>query len=509
MLQRRRSAAAIARKLAGVLALALTAAMLLTASAFGEGTTTSPSGPPPPPAPANDTFAAAQAIHTLPASINGTTVGATTEGGERESACDVPTASSVWYSVRLPAKHRVALDLAASGALDATIDIYHAVRSQLISVGCQQTESQGKASVSFAAAKNGLYEIRVAALQDSRLAPFTLEVFLPTPAVQPPGPALPAGGVSGQVDRIQDVNAAYSVTLHAGVSYMISLANETRNGACVSGALFAPGTSSFGGEEEEFGGGSTLVSIHCGGFRLFTPSAGQGGRYSFEITPRFSHRGVQRFHLQIAPVGADETAPGLALGNYAHAHGYLDGRSVQVLRLYRMEVTSHSNLTLKLSAPGSAEFKLQLRNQNGNVIECNCEGSGSQTLTHQLLPGTYYAVVSVRNGSSGSFTLVRESRTITATSISFSSAKAAPGQGLSIDVKIAPAESGPVSVDIERFDPVFGWQFYREAHAYASGGLASVPFTPPAVGQWRAKATYEGSSTASPSAVGFTYLLVS
>ncbi len=124
----------MARKLAGVLAIALTAAMLSTAGAFGEGTPTSPSSaPPPPPAPANDTLAAAQAIHTLPASINGTVVGATTESGERESACRVPTAGSVWYSLRLPAAHRVALDLAASGALDATIDVYHAVRSQLIS----------------------------------------------------------------------------------------------------------------------------------------------------------------------------------------------------------------------------------------------------------------------------------------------------------------------------------------------------------------------------------------
>ena len=121
----------------------------------------------------------------------------------------------------------------------------------------------------------------------------------------------------------------------------------------------------------------------------------------------------------------------------------------------------------------------------------------------------YYAVVSVRDATAGNFTLVRESRTITSTSLSFSSAKAAPGEGLGIDVKVSPAASGPVVVEIERFDPVFGWQFYREAHAFASGGLASVPFTAPAVGQWRANATYDGSRTASPSAVGFTYLLVS
>jgi hypothetical protein len=511
MAQGPRSLAATARALACALAVAFATALVLAAGASGEGTATSPSSTPPPP-PANDTLAGAQAIRSLPASINGTTVGASTEPGERESACGVPTTSSVWYTLRLPAAHRVAFDLAAGGALDATIDVYHAVRSQLVSVGCQRTDSHGKASSSFVAAKNGLYDIRVAALQGSQLAAFTLEVFLPTPAVSPPGPPLPAGGASGQVDRIQDINAAYAVTMHAGVSYLISLANETKGG-CVSGALFAPGTSSFGEEEEGEGGGgggaSSLLQIHCGGYRLFTPAAGKGGRYSFEITPRSSHRGVQRFHLQVAPAGPDETAPGITLPNYGRAGGYLSARSAQVLRLYRMEVTSHSNLTLKLRAPESAELKLQLRNQSGHVIECNCEGSGSQTLTHQLVPGTYYAVVSVRGDTAGDFTLVRESRTITSTSISFSSAKAAPGAALGIDVKVAPAESGPISVVIERFDPVFGWQFYREVHAFASAGLASVPFTPPAVGSWRAKANYEGSSTASPSAVGFTYLIVS
>ncbi len=493
-----------ARRLVGALAIVLLAAILTASSAAGEAPPVATSGAPP--QPANDALADAQSIHGFPASINGTTAGATVEADERESACRVPTANSVWYSVRLPTSQRVAFDLAASGALDATIDVYHAVRSQLISVGCQQTESKGKASFSFKAAKNGLYDIRIAALQGSSLDKFTLEAFLPTPAVRPPGAPLPAAGISGRVDRIQNINAAYSVTLHAGVSYMISLANET-GGGCVSGALFAPGTSSFGNEEEE-GPGSSLLQIRCGGYKLFTPAAGEGGRYSFELTPRLSRRGVQRFHLQIAPAGPAETAPGIALGNYAVARGHLSGRSVRVLRLYRMEVTSHSNLTLELTAASSAEFKLQLRDRNGNVIECDCEGSGSQSLTHQLSPGTYYAVVAVRGASSGNFTLVRESRTITATSISFSSAKAVPGQALDIDVKVTPAESGPVSVVIERFDPVFGWQFYRKVSALVSGGLASIPFAPAAVGSWRAKANYEGSRTASPSAVGFTYLLV-
>ncbi len=498
---------AVALGLLGALAIApaagaSAASVALPLSSIAQGTPTTPAVP----APANDERANAQPIRSLPASINGTTVGATVEPGERESACGVQTVNSVWYSLRPSSAQRIGLDLAAAGELDGTIDVYHAVRSQLESVVCQQTESHGKASLTFKASKNGLYLIRVAALASSQLANFSLEVFLPTPAIGPPGAPLPSGGVNGQVDRIQNINAAYSFTMRAGVSYLINLANKTE-GACVSGALFAPGTRSFGGEEEE--SGSALLHIRCGGYRLFTPGPGEGGRYSFEVTPRTSHRGIQRFHLQVAPAGPAETAPGLVLGNYAHAHGRLDGRGVRVLRLYRLDVTSHSNLTLKLIAPGSADFNLQLRNQNGNVIACQCGGSGSQTLQHQLVPGRYYAVVSARDATAGNFTLVRESRTITSTSLSFSSAKASPGEGLDIDVKVSPAASGPVVIEIERFDPVFGWQFYRQETAFVSEGAVSVPFVAPAVGRWRAKATYKGSLTASPSAVGHTYLLVS
>ncbi len=497
----------IAITVATALALGLAATLVLAPAAGASTLVPTPSSPAqvalvtPVPAPANDERANAQVVHSLPATINGTTVGATLEGDEPESSCGAPTVNSVWYSLRAQSAERIALDLAAGGELDSAVDVYHAVRSQLQSVDCQQTEAHGKASLSFKASKNGLYLIRVAALRTSQLANFTLEVFLPTPAVGPPGVPLPSGGISGKVDRIQNINAAYAFTMHAGVSYLINLANKTE-GACVSGALFAPSTNSF----EE---GAPLTHVGCGGYRLFTPGPGQGGLYSFEVTPRASYRGVQRFHLQVAPAGPAETAPGLALGNYAHAHGRLDGRGVSVLRLYRLDVTSHSNLTLKLTAPGSADFNLQLRNQNGTVIECECGGSGSQTLQHQLQPGHYYAVVSVRDATAGTFTLVRESRTITSTSLSFSSNTAAPGQGLDIDVKVAPAASGPVTVEIERFDPVFGWQFYRQASALVSEGAAGVPFVAPAVGEWRAKATYGGSRASSPSAVGFSYLQVS
>jgi hypothetical protein len=462
------------------------------------GTTVAPT-PAPTPAPGNDDLANAQVVHSLPASIQGTTVGATTQPEEVVSACAGPTTSSVWYSLRTSSAQRIAIDLAAAGALDASIDVYHAVRSQLHPVSCQETESAGKASLTFKTSKNGLYDIRVAARAGSQLNAFALEVFLPTPEVQPPGRPLPAAGINGQVDRVQNVNAAYSVTLHSGVSYLLNLANTTK-GACVDGDLFAPGTRSF----EE---GSSLLDIGCGGYKLFTPGPGKGGLYSFEVTPDTQRAGVQRFHLQVAAAGPAETAPGIALGNYGRAHGQLDGRGIQVLRLYRLDIASHSNLTLKLSAPETAHFNLQLRTQSGDVLECQCGGSGSQTLQRQMLPGRYYAVVSVRGPSAGAFTLERQSRTITRTQVFFEPAHAAAGQALAIDVRVTPAVSGPVTVDIQRFDPVFGWQFYRQVNAQVVAGVASIAFAPPALGRWRANAAFAGSRLASPSGVGFSYLL--
>jgi hypothetical protein len=464
-----------------------------------------------PAAPANDEVANAQAIGGLPSTVSGTTVGATVAPAEPTTSCGgATTTNSVWYTVHASSTsaQRIGVELAAADSLDASVDVYRAVRSQLQEVTCEQTGEEGKASLTFKAAKNGVYDIRVAALAGSQLAGFTLSVFLPTPAATPPGQSLPSSGASGQVDRIQDVNAAYAVTMHAGVSYLINLTNRTRHGACVSGALFAPGTTSFEGA-------SSLLQIECGGYKLFTPGPGMGGRYTFEITPREQHAGVQRFHLQVAPAGPEETAPGQALGNYGVARARLNGGGVQILRLYRIDVASHSNLTLRLRAPRAAQFNLRLVDQNGDQIACQCGSRGSQTLQQKLRPGRYYAAVSVRNASAGDFMLERESRTITRTAVYFADASARRGRASApagretpIHVSVSPGASGPVTVEIERFDPVFGWQFYRQLRVRVSAGAGSIPFTAPAVGQWRANAVYGGSRVSSPSRVGFSYLLV-
>ena len=487
---------------------ALLAAALLTVGA-GAAQGAPASGTPAPPA--NDELVNAQPIASLPSTVAGTTVGATVTADEPEITCGgSTTTNSVWYSLHASPTvvQRLAVELTAAGNLDATVGVYKVVRSELSEVTCQRTGEEGKASLTFNSEKKASYVIRVAALQGSQQAAFTLSVFLPTPAVTPPGAPLPAAGASGHVDRIQDVNAAYSLELHSGVSYLINLTTETRHGACVSGSLYAPGTRSFEGA-------GSLLQIACGGYRLFTPGPGRGGRYSFELTPAESFTGSQRFHLQVAPAGPDETSPGIALPNYGVARARLDGAGVQILRLYRVDVTSHSNLTLRLHAPRAARFNLRLLDQDGGQIACQCGGNGSQTLAQKLRPGRYYAVVSVRGASAGAFSLERESRTITRTAVYFLDAAAnrgrasAPaGRATPIHVRVSPTATGLVTVEVERFDPVFGWQFFRQLRASLHAGAASIQFTAPAVGRWRVNARYGGSRVSSPSRIGFSYLLV-
>ena len=92
--------------------------------------------------------------------------------------------------------------------------------------------------------------------------------------------------------------------------------------------------------------------------------------------------------------------------------------------------------------------------------------------------------------------------------MSFPAGRALPSRQLAIAVSVTPALSGPVTLEVERFDPVFGWQFCRQLHGFVSGARASLPFTPPAVGRWRVRAAFAGSRTASPSNAGFRYLTV-
>jgi hypothetical protein len=442
--------------------------------------------------PSNDDRANATDLGALPAAVSGTTAGATVEGTEPVSRC-ADAGASVWYRFTTGATppRRLAVELSANGDLDAVADVYIRSRSQNIPVTCDATDNQGEAAFSFAPEAGTTYLVRVAQLSDSVSGTFRLQVFPLPPPANPPGAPLGPGGASGTLERVLNASAAYSSNLVAGVSYRVNLVS--RIDGCMHLAIFAPGTGSFDD-------GSPVARLRCQGYRLFTPR--ESGRYSLLVEASGRPPDSQRYHLQLASATSADTAPGLLIRNDERVRDVLHGNRIDVLRLYHFDVTSRSDLELDLSTGSDNPFDLELLNSRGRVLECQCDSSGGESIVSETRPGRYFAVVQARDFSSGGFSLFRRSRSITNTTVRINGSRyvqAPPGASVAIQVRVAPAVDGPASIEIDRFDPLSGWQFYRQQRVTVSAGSATVPFVAPSTGQWLVHAMFLGSLTASAS----------
>lgn len=426
--------------------------------------------------PPNDARTAPEAL-TLPASVDGTTVEATTEPGEG-------LAGTVWYEFVARDTDAVSLRLVAAGDLDASVQVFRRVRSQLTPITQEPTDENGVAALRFEPVRGATYLVLVGQRGGSVAGSFRLDVFAPQPLEAAPGPALPEGGASRVVDALQNAADRFAVSLRAGVSYRIRIAAEGE--ACPLLRLFPPGETV-----------TPRRVARCNAYLLFTPRAGEGGRYSLRVDAQPRRRGPQRYRLQVARAGADDTAPGLFLANYETERGSL--RGIDAVDLYRFDVARRSDVRLALRT--SAAFRLELRNDRGRRIAV-----GRAELVRQLAPGRYFAAV-LAAGGAGRYRLQRVTRTITRTSVALPE-RIRPGQAADVRVRVRPAVDGPVMVTIDRFDPLSGYQFFRRAHVTASGGVARLAFTPPTVGRWRATASFEGTRTAAPSEAGYARVLV-
>jgi hypothetical protein len=439
--------------------------------------------------PGNDTRTAPQAV-TLPASVAGTTREAALDPDE-PGGC-APLAASVWYSLTAADTTRIVVRLAAAGDLDATVDVFRRTRSQLTAVTCELTDANGQAEATFRPEKGAAYLIRVGRRANSVAGDFRLDVAAPVPAPTAPGSALPAGGATHTLDRVQDTADAWAVSMRAGVSYRINLSQPEEG--CVSLALYPAGTRG------DFDGPAPVRRLRCGGYLLYTPKAGEGGRFSLLVSALSSRRGAQPYRLEFAAAGADDTAPGLALANYEQARGSLKATGIDVVDLYRFSIVKRSDL--KLTLRGHA-FGLELLSDKGRRLGTGEDGE----LEQRIAPGRYFIAVRAGTRDAGNYVLVRAARTITHTSVNLPN-RAAPGQPVRVSVKVGPGASGPVQITLQRFDPLAGWQFFRLVDARASGGSAGYSFTPPAEGRWRATAAFLGTRSDAPSQAGFAGVLV-
>jgi hypothetical protein len=436
-------------------------------------------------APANDDRDRAPSIDPLPANVKGTTAQATLDKTDPPQGCsgDGP---DVWYRFTAAAGGRVVVELQADGDLDAVIVVYRRVRSQTNFADCDASDDKGAAATDIQAAKGETYLVRVSQRANSVPGTFTLRVSAPIAPARPPGARLPAAGVTRTLDRADNTDDAWSATFRAGMTYRLHLSG--RGGRCATSArVYAPGISSFAD-------GRVVRSVSCGGYVVFTPEPGAGGRYPIRVQANRGVRGEQRYHLEVARAGRDDTAPGIFVRNHARVRGGLRGGGIDVVDLYRFDVTGRSVTFLDLSAPDG--FSLQLLDERGRRL-----ASGADSIHRGTRPGRYFVAVRAGGNATGRYTLRRGTRVITRTLTTLTGGLG----GLRATATTTPASPGRYVITVERFDPLAGWLFAKRA-TVTGGGTASAAYVPPGPGRYRARAAYVGTRDAAPSTSRWAYV---
>ena len=448
--------------------------------------------------PSNDNRDNAQVVQ-IPSTTAGTTVEATREQGEPFGECG-SQGPTVWYRVDTPTAGRLNVSLQAQGELGAAVNVLRRTRTQITSVACDVTDESGHAETSVPVKAGESYLVRVTQAVASPAGNFELGVQFEAPTPRAPGAALPAGGASGRLHTVLNPAAAYSTSFREGQPYRINLdSGSDSEGGCQRLQVFNPGTRDFDEDQPR-------LTIRCEGYRVFTPGPGEGGRYSLVVRADREDSGNQPFRLQAAPAGRDDIAPGTFIRNYARKRGSVSAHSVDVVDLYRFDVTRTSELDLSLTTQAGAD--LQLLRASGRLVDCACDENGGRIRT-QLKRGRYFAAVRARRGEGGRYTLRRVSRTITRTKITLGGrgrSSVRPGRTVPIAVRVSPAESGPVSILVYRFDPIEGWRFSQRFRRTARNGRAAAPLRLGEPGRWRAQAVFQGTRAASESTSGFAFI---
>jgi hypothetical protein len=446
-------------------------------------------------APPNDDRAAANAIGSLPATISGTTVGATDDPRDPRTDCG-RAHDTVWYRFSGAEAGRLVLRFTAFGDLDAIVAVYRTARSRLIPVACTATDENGRGALSFPNAGES-YLVLVGRESSSDDGKFRFTLFRQEPTSKPPGPRLPARGVSSWVDPITDFDDAWSFPMRAGVAYRMNL--SPARGRCVTLSLYRPGTRSFAAA-------APVHVVPCGGYFAYTPGPGGGGRYALLVTATDQRPGRQRYHLQAALEGLDDMSPGLLLADLQTRSGRLAGNRIDVVDLYRFRVENRSEVRLTLR--GFPRSRLVLLSENGRVLSSS---DGPGTLTVTLGHGQYYAAVRAVGGAHGRYRISLLERRLTTTTILANGSPSAvvpPGSPVAIDAAVNFSPDGRVRLEIDRFDPLTGWHFYRLFRLQVAGGHARLAWRPPAIGHWRAHASFFGTRTAGPSESGTARIVV-
>lgn len=445
-------------------------------------------------APPNDGVESATPVQ-VHQKLAGTLIDATVVADPLDSACGAAI-GSVWYRIEPSETQTVIIDLAAAGKLDASVGVFVEQRSKRTRLGCRETDAKGAVTVAFLGHPDAAYLISVSRTADSPPDAFMLALSTPTPAPATPGTRLPANGVRSTVDALRNPFDAWFYAMTEGQTYKVNLLAATGTSSCARLVIVGPDAPSLDRS-------STGRGLRCGGYLTFTPRAGKSGTYSFLIiatAPR------QAYRLRVAPVEADDLAPGVPLLNATSARGTLSSRGIDLTDIYRFDVATPSNVRLILHDGPRTQFDLVLVTADGKLVRCECDRVGSAEIRLPLRPGRYLVAVRARNGAGGPYRLYRLARSETRTALTAPGHTFAPGAGVPLTATTTPAVgSGTTSIVLERFDPFTGWHYVALLRTLS--GVAAA-FTPPSEGRYRAIAYYRGSPTEAPSTSGYLLFAV-
>ena len=191
--------------------------------------------------------------------------------------------------------------------------------------------------------------------------------------------------------------------------------------------------------------------------------------------------------------------------------GLLAG-ALDALDLHRFTVARRSDVTLAMHAGSRARFDLTVLRDDGRRVACECGETGAVSSTAPE-PGRLLCrgpSPGLHGRSLQAVLLVRE---ITSTVLTISgsrTAKAGAGRSVRLEARTTPAPGGGVvRMQINRFDPLEGWQFSRIIRVRVGfGGVAAVHWTPPSVGRWEVRAAYRGTQRSSQSRSNVARLFV-
>ena len=387
----------------------------------------------------------------------------------------------MWYSLPRVASQRIAVRLTALADLDASFAVVKQVRSRTSVVGCKATDAKGGALLAIGLDPEARYSIVVGQQEGSPPGAFVLNVLAAQPAESAPGKYLAGGHATSTLNGLTDVNDIWWVTLSAGVTYRIALNSTGCPQLILSGKT---------GE---------LDTIDCKGYMTFTPGPDGGGRYVLELRTTPTTQTVA-YHLTVAAATRDDVGIGLPLANLSTVRASLQPLGVDLVDVYHFDVGDRADVRLRLADP--AGYEMILLTDAGSRIQ-----SSTQEIRRRLDRGRYVVAVHSQVGSdAATYRLSLVVRALTATTLTTTATEFVPRSVVTLTVATSVATTGWIEVQIDRFDPLTGWQFNRMHRLRAPGG--TVSWIPSAPGRWRARAAYLGTLRFSPSRSGYVHVLV-